>query len=325
MGPSLPGGFAQDALRRGLHLGFICSSDDHSGRAGKVGYLAAAYADTFDRAGIIGAFRARRCYGSTGARILLDVSAGGVPMGGEIQGDKAPPLQVEVHGTDKLNTVEVIWDGDVCHTEKPEAEDCRFEAALPPLAAVEHWVYVRVTQEDGEMAWSSPIFIRNTGPLPNVPGTEASPRFRTVEREHPPVPSGIGGLMNRPGLQVWRWPLSETEVNVFLRWGGDEQARDCAGQVRVLGAREYVSTPFHVEDDDTIADDGNGTIVWNTNAEPGTGDGLNLWVRIDPQRPASLRIHATRGGRAKPTEVVSAYGPAQALPLELTLVQPTEQ
>jgi len=324
MGPSLPGGFAQDALARGLHLGFICSSDDHTGRAGKVGFLAAVFANSFDRSGIINALRARRCYGSTGARILLDVSAGGVPMGGEIAGEMAPDLQVEVHGTEVIECVQVVWDGEVCYTQTPGAETCVFTAALPPLTAVEHYVYVRVTQSDGEMAWTSPIFVRNTGALPQVPGPAASPRFRTVARERPPVPSGIGGLMSRPGLQVWRWPVSEDQINLFIRWGGDDEARDCAGELQLLDAVEYVCTPFHAEDDDTYTDSGEGTIKWQTHAEAGTGDGLNVWVKTDPQRPTRLRLDPTRGGQHRPAEVVTAGGPAEELPLELELVEGVE-
>jgi hypothetical protein len=73
---------AEDALRQGLRVGFICATDDHSGRPGTSpptaqpdfghhGGLAAVYARTNTREAIWEALRARRCYGTTGPRILL--------------------------------------------------------------------------------------------------------------------------------------------------------------------------------------------------------------------------------------------------------------
>jgi len=141
-----------------------------------------------------------------------------------------------------------------------------------------------------------------------------------VGRENPPAKSGIGGLMATPGLQVWRWPVDETSVNVFLRWGGDQSARDCAGEVRLLDAQGYYFTPFHIEDDDELEDDGAGCIRWHTNAEPGTGDGLNLWVRIDPRKPTRLRLDASRGGERRPDEVFTHAGKVTTLPTDIPLV-----
>ena len=134
-----------------------------------------------------------------------------------------------------------------------------------------------------------------------------------------PARSGIGGLLARPGLQLWRWPVDETSVNVFLRWGGDQTARDCAGEVQVLDAQAYYCTPFHYEDGDKLEDDGKGTIRWQTTAEAGTGDGLNLWVRIDPRKPTRLRLTATRGGVQRPDEIFTNLGKVTSLPLEVPL------
>jgi hypothetical protein len=356
MGPSLPGGFAQDALARGLRIGFICSSDDHSAHAGKVGFLAAVYADSFDREGILDALRARRCYGTTGARILIDVTADGKPMGSVIRTAKPPRLSVHIESTAPLQLVEVVKDGDVCYSRQPDVESCAFEFAAPDLDGPESYYYVRVTQADGEMGWSSPIFIENTRPLPKLtvgevtvtpepkPGQTShvsatvrnegrapsqaarawfvldGPPAVPVGRENPSARSGIGGLMATPGLQVWRWPVDETSVNVFIRWGGDDQARDCAGEVRLLDALGYYFTPFHLEDDDKLEDQGAGCVRWTTNAEPGTGDGLNLWVRIDPRKPTRIALDSLRGGERRPGEVFTYASKVTQLPVEIPLV-----
>ena len=358
MGPSLPGGFAQDALTRGLRLGFICSSDDHSAHAGKMGFLVAVYVDSFDRAGILNALRDRRCYGSTGARILIDVRANDEPMGAVIRCQTPPRLSVRVHGTNPLQLVEVVKDGEVCYSRSPDSESCKFDYMAQGLDRQESYYYVRVTQTDGEMAWSSPIFVRNLGPRPRLeigevklepssptagetcrvsvpvrndgnalsgPGTLRmmldGPPAVPVGRERMPARSGIGGLMATPGLQVWRWPVDETSVNVFLRWGGADGARDCAGQVRLIDAADHYWTPFHVEDNDTIEESDPGTIRWSTEAEAGTGDGLNIWVRIDLRNRTRLEIDATRAGERRPDEIFTHTGQVTALPFEIDLVE----
>jgi hypothetical protein len=221
----------------------------------------------------------------------------------------------------------------------------------------ESYYYLRVTQVDGEMAWSSPIFVRNIGPMPELRVAEVSvapdppkagetchvtaticneggavsepatlrlmldrPPAVPVGREKMPAKSGIGGLMAAPGLQVWRWPVDETSLNVFIRWGGADGARDCAGEVRIIDAADYYWTPFHVEDDDTIEEAGPDLIRWNTVAEAGSGDGLNIWVRIDPLKRTRLSIDATRGGERRPKEVFTHTGEVTALPFEIDLV-----
>ncbi|MGQ9731259.1 MAG: CehA/McbA family metallohydrolase [Candidatus Zipacnadales bacterium] len=355
MGPSLPGGFAQDALARGLHLGFICSSDDHSAHAGKIGFLCAVYADSFDRAGIIEALRQRHCYGTTGARILIDLRANGELMGSVLRCQEPPTLSVRTHGTEKLQLVEIVKDGEVCYTIRPAGESCQFDYQPTALDRPESYYYVRVTQTDGELGWSSPLFIRNMGPLPElvvedvqvapVPQIGAASRITVrvrnkgratsgpatlrltvgeppawpIAREKPPTRSGIGGLMATPGLQLWRWPVDETSLNVFVRWGGGEQGDECAGEIRLINVRQYIMTPFHAEEGDRYEDDGGGVIRWQTNAEPGTGDGLNLWIRIDLHQQPRLTLDATRAGKRRPAEIFVHGGAVVALPCELPL------
>lgn len=358
MGPSLPGGFAQDALARGLELGFICSSDDHSGHPGKLGPIVAVYADSLTRRGILDALRARRCYGTTGSRMILTFTADGKPMGSELQCSRPPLLRVEVHAPAAIDRVEIVRNGKVCHTERPSGTTGRFTYRDRDMSEENVYYYVRITQVDGHMGWSSPVFVQNVGPLPrltvtNVTVTPAPPRpgrpamleavvrnagRRTAQpavvwftidgppsiparREYPPARSGIGGLMMRPGLQVWRWPVGDEAVNVFIRWGGDDSARDCSGSVRVLDAMDYVWTPFHPEHNDKYEEPTRGLIQWSTTAEPGTGDGLNLWVLIDPCKRTHLQLDFKRGGKRRPEEIFTRAGPVKQLPFELDLVR----
>jgi hypothetical protein len=73
----------EDAFRLGHRLGLVCNSDDHKGRPGaahpgassfgSLGGLTAILADRLDRDHVMRALRDRRCYGTTGARIDIDL------------------------------------------------------------------------------------------------------------------------------------------------------------------------------------------------------------------------------------------------------------
>jgi hypothetical protein len=120
--------FAEDALRRGLRVGFICSSDDHSGRQGAAyptgtdihfgmrGGLVGIYAEELTREAIWEAFWARRCFGTTGERIILRVSVDGKPMGSEVSCTQSPRIEVEVLGTAPLETVELLRGNEIIYS-----------------------------------------------------------------------------------------------------------------------------------------------------------------------------------------------------------------
>lgn len=109
--------FAREALERGLRVGFVAGSDDHSGRPGwsapTIGHhgvrggLTAFLAPDLTREAIWEALRARRCYGTTGPRIILEVSVDGHPMGEEYIASTDPTIRVRVLGTAPIDTVEV--------------------------------------------------------------------------------------------------------------------------------------------------------------------------------------------------------------------------
>jgi len=107
----------EEALRRGYRVGVIGGSDDHTGRpgasrgtAGSLGVqggLAGVYATSLTRESVWEAIRSRRCYASTGERIILWVEADGHPMGAEFTASAPPELRVEVVGTAPLEFVEI--------------------------------------------------------------------------------------------------------------------------------------------------------------------------------------------------------------------------
>jgi len=128
--------FGQEALERGYPVGFVAGSDDHTGRIGAShpsnvsdwafpikGGLMAAQATDLTREALWDAFVERRCYGTTGARIYLDVTVDGTPMGGEITVDDQPTVSLDVQGTGPIQEIDVFRGSDRLHTESFDEGD----------------------------------------------------------------------------------------------------------------------------------------------------------------------------------------------------------
>jgi hypothetical protein len=177
----------QDFLRMGFRLGIIAGSDCHAGHPGRTdwlrtrtlytGGLSAVWAEERTRESIWQALWNRRSYGTTGARIILCFRMGGLMMGQETVVDSESPLQeerrlsVKAYGTAAIETVTFIRNNREVHTVSRVGDHAEIEWAdkerldsvnLPATAdttAPFTYYYVRVTQKDGETAWSSPIWL----------------------------------------------------------------------------------------------------------------------------------------------------------------------
>ncbi|WP_265110810.1 DUF3604 domain-containing protein [Halosolutus halophilus] len=117
--------FGQEALERGYEVGFVGGSDDHTGRPGASyptntadwsfpikGPVMAAKAEDLTRDALWESFTERRVYGTTGARIFLDVRVDGTPMGGETKVEEDPAVDVTVNGTAPLRQVDLFRGPD---------------------------------------------------------------------------------------------------------------------------------------------------------------------------------------------------------------------
>ncbi len=150
-------------LRKGHRFGFTASSDSHGllwhhGEARKrdpyrTG-LTAVQARDVSRAAIMEALRERRCYATSGAKILLDLRADGQAMGSELPDRSHASFEVSAVGTGPLRSIELVgYQGVLAHVSL-EANAGTFAARVESP-----FVYARVVQADGEMAWSSPVFL----------------------------------------------------------------------------------------------------------------------------------------------------------------------
>jgi len=176
----------QEILARKAHIGFVGGSDNHDGRPGLSGVnhrmcgaydalemkagIMAVYADELTRQGILRALRSRRCYATTGERIILDFQVHGHPMGSEISAaqvnEKAGELKLAVRaiGTDTIAALELIRNNETIDRIMPDRLDIEHVFLDKTFGKTlekerELYYYVRVIQRDDNRAWSSPIWI----------------------------------------------------------------------------------------------------------------------------------------------------------------------
>ncbi len=168
---SAPDGLtAQDMWARGLLLSTIAASDDHRAHPGQPHWgVAAVRAPALTREAIFDGLYARRTYGTTGARILLDFTVEGEPMGSETTADGPPRLQVAAHGTDVIESVQILRfstaEGgfSVLFDLEPDALDFTWSGVDGGFRD-DAVYYVRLRQRGHVrgrvvMAWSSPIWV----------------------------------------------------------------------------------------------------------------------------------------------------------------------
>jgi hypothetical protein len=136
----------------------------------------AVIAKGHSREAIAEALYNRSCYATTGERIIVGLYMAGIPMGRETSTIEKPGLAINRHlsgyvaGTTFLKKVEIIRNGQVIKTFQSDKYSLEFEYDdMTPIEKVTIsspdkkppfiYYYLRVTQSDDHMAWSSPIWV----------------------------------------------------------------------------------------------------------------------------------------------------------------------
>lgn len=162
---AVPGNFVRDALTRGYVLGFVGSGDTHDGHPGlgqlgaPTGGLAALVDAEPTREGVLAALRERRTYATSGPRILLRVTLDGAQAGATVSPRERAVLDALAVAPERLQRLDVVRSGRVVLSLPLGLRTHHLERELSELKAGE-FVYLRVVQEDGGAAWSSPFFVR---------------------------------------------------------------------------------------------------------------------------------------------------------------------
>jgi len=147
----------EEAMRRGMKVGFVANSDDHKCRPGAsypgtsifgvYGGLTCVFAEELTREAVWKALLARRCYATSGQRIILDVEIEGHGMGEEVQLDHRPTLRCSVIGTAGIEDVEIRRGTETVYSHP--AAPC----AEPSNRFKIYWTGLRCRPRYFQLAW----------------------------------------------------------------------------------------------------------------------------------------------------------------------------
>lgn len=148
-------GTYRNALELGRKLGVFASSDHISQHVSYGG----VFCREFDREGIIEGFDARRTIAATD-KIYLNFTCNGELLGSEIVTKGDPKLWLRVDGTARLKRVTIVRNEKNWEVfDKIDGTDFEESVEDDSMLEGENRYYIRVEQEDGNMAWSSPVWV----------------------------------------------------------------------------------------------------------------------------------------------------------------------
>lgn len=165
------GGSAQTALLRGHRLGFTGGTDNHMGWPTRLadgpgrGGLTAIQASALEGPALFEALYRRRCYATSGARIVADATLNGRPMGSELRLSPGAPrtFELRIHGTAPLAAVQIMSLGVVLADLPVEPDTLDFAVTWsddrPGRPLDDVYYYVRARQTDGHCLWLSPWWV----------------------------------------------------------------------------------------------------------------------------------------------------------------------
>ena len=178
VGRPVPERTARAGLDRGLRVGFTAGTDTHMGAPaayretsfgrGRLPGLTAVWAEELSRRAIWDALYHRRTYATRAERILLRVEVNGHMMGEEFTlqwPDEPRIITVNMAGTEAVDTVEVIHNGEILHLWRGQGRrdlhlEYNHDTPMRGLDAdpTAGYYYVRVIQDGQGVAWSSPTW-----------------------------------------------------------------------------------------------------------------------------------------------------------------------
>ena len=122
--------------------------------------ISAIFSDKLSSKKLIQSINQRKCYATTGERIWVKIKIESALMGEEVEVSKPPIIIGTVCGTNKLESVELIKNGNVIAIRVPSSDRIKFAFEDSSLKKGETtYYYIRTTQFDGERGWSSPIWV----------------------------------------------------------------------------------------------------------------------------------------------------------------------
>ncbi|WP_417914069.1 CehA/McbA family metallohydrolase [Candidatus Electronema sp. JM] len=149
--------FFDEAISRGWDIGAAGGDDNHTATWGTdTDYRLAVLATAKTRAAIMEALQARRMFSTLDKNLTLSFTLAGAEMGSVLDpGTHALRIEANDGNNEVFTTVQLIKNGAVAQTWNPNQAHPVITGNV--TAAAGDYYYVKVTQQDGDEAISSPI------------------------------------------------------------------------------------------------------------------------------------------------------------------------
>ena len=151
------------ALDKGWHVAPTNNQDNHKGRWGNANDARdVVLADEFSEEGIYRAIRDRRVYATEDKNLEINYTLNGEMLGSTIADAESANIKVSVYdpdASDSISKVEVVVNsGKVAYTwdDPTELATGELECTIP---ANYNYYFIRVTQGDGDLAVTAPVWI----------------------------------------------------------------------------------------------------------------------------------------------------------------------
>jgi hypothetical protein len=161
-------------LDEGHKFAFTGSSDSHYRNPGYGGALTGIWAEQLDRASLLEALKARRCYATAGQRIVVEFTINDQVMGSSMVVEEDPVLKWRVVGeVGQEYILRIHRDGRLMHEDRfIERTRGELEEHMMWYRPGQHYYYLEVLSPDpipqyprnvahamGARAWSTPIWV----------------------------------------------------------------------------------------------------------------------------------------------------------------------
>ena len=148
-------GVYQNCLKNGWKLGVFANSDHIATHTSFGG----VYVESFTREGVLEGMNARRTVAGTD-KIFMEFSCNGHLLGREFELTEKPSLKVSVRGTAPLRAVTIVRNEANIQRFTPK-DTKEFDGTFTDEEPIvgENRYYVRVEQIDGNMGWTSPVWV----------------------------------------------------------------------------------------------------------------------------------------------------------------------
>jgi hypothetical protein len=155
-------------LNEGRRFGFLGNSDSHRFMPGLSGAITGVFAPELTQKSLFEAIQKRRTFATTGNKTVVAFWLNDTFMGGESTSNIPPILRWRVIPHGKLESIEVIRDGNTVHSTDRKVGEWLDET----VPEGQHWYIIQAKEEGnyqhhphnvamawGKYAWSSPIWL----------------------------------------------------------------------------------------------------------------------------------------------------------------------